>query len=91
MEIDVSLKKTKQMWLQLFILISLIIHKSTSRVCVLNKCREMSGGSGGDGVTCELLERLLDDLVVEDEIEMDSGLKLACTYIFSQITHTMNP
>eukprot|EP00938_MAST-03A_sp_MAST-3A-sp1_P003983 g3983.t1 len=37
----------------------------------------MSGGSGGDGVTCELLERLLDDLVVEDEIEMDSGLKLA--------------
>ena len=51
----------------------------------------MSGGSGGDGVTCELLERLLDDLVVEDEIEMDSGLKLACTYIFSQITHTMNP
>ena len=61
------------MWILLLILIS-FIHLSASRVCVLNKCREMSSGNG-DGVTCELLERLLDDLV-EDEVEMDAELKL---------------
>ena len=63
------------MWILLFGLATLI-HACTSRVCVLNKCRD--GASTGEGVTCELLERLLNDSIVEDEVEIDMDvLKLA--------------
>ena len=63
------------MWILLFGL-AMLIHACTSRVCVLNKCR--NGASTGEGVTCELLERLLDDSIVEDEVEIDTDvLKLA--------------